>query len=197
VAVDIVAAGATTAAIVVALWTSQRVLKLARRGLQVEGRRQAALDISRWLQAAEVGILAWHDPDTWRVPEDGEFGPESGIEPGDILPPSQGRMGPSVELAIKEFDSVRGLARLAFGPAHEVTALVTGVIEAIQHVADRGVIYAEDQGPTPRDYVDRTYLPLSADLFEALAEACELRDPRERAPRSGARASNNKPPGYR
>jgi len=136
-----------------------------------------------------VGILAWHDPDNWRIPEGVKFGPETGIEPGDTLPPSQGRMGPAVELAIKQFDSVRGLARLAFGPAHEVTALVAEVIDAIQHVADRGVVYAEEDGPTPRDYVDRTFLPLSADLFEALAEACELRDPRERAPRSGVRAS--------
>ena len=195
--IDVLAAAATTAAVVVALWASHRSLRLARRGLQVEGRRQAAVDIARWLQEAEAGVLGWHDETNWRVPGDVEFGPESGIEPGDILPPSQGRMGPSIEAAIRQFEPVRGLARLAFGPRHEVTQLVGEVIEAVQHIADRGVIYAEEQGTTPREYVDRTFRPLAADLFEALAEACELRDPEERVPRSGVRARDRKPAGYR
>lgn len=105
-------------------------------------------------------------------------------------------MGPAVERAISEFDSVRGLARLSFGPTHEVTMLVNEVIGAIQHVADRGVIYAEHQGATPREYVDDTFLPLSGDLFEALAETYELRDPAERSARTGVRASERKPQGY-
>lgn len=196
-AVDIVAAAATTGAVVVALWTSQRSQRLERRALQVEGRRQAALDIARWLQRAETGVLAWHDPTNWRVPEGVEFGPETGIKPGDVLPPSQGRMGPAVEATIREFDPVRGLARLAFGPRHEVTTLVAEVSDAVQHVADRGVIYAEEQGTTPQQYVDWTFRPLAADLFEALAEACELRDRKERVPRSGVKATDHKPAGYR
>jgi hypothetical protein len=106
-------------------------------------------------------------------------------------------MGPSIEAAIRQFEPVRGLARLAFGPRHEVARLVGEVIEAIQHIADRGAIYAEEQGATPREYVDRTFRPLAADLFEALAEACELRDPEERVPRSGVRARDRKPAGYR
>lgn len=44
-AVEIVAASATTTAVVVTLWTSHRALIFQRRGLQVEGRRQAAFDI--------------------------------------------------------------------------------------------------------------------------------------------------------
>ena len=194
---QIVAAAATVAAVVVALWTSQRALRLQHRVVQADGRRQAAIEIAQWLQAAERGILGWHNPEGWRVPEGMEFGPDTGIKPGDILPPSQGRMGPAVEAAIGKFDSIRGLARLAFGPHHEVTSLVREVIQAIQHVADRGVIYSLTQGITPREYVDRTFVPLSADLFEALAEACELRRSDEGAPRSGVLASDNKPAGYR
>lgn len=87
-------------------------------------------------------------------------------------------MGPSVEASIERFDETRGLARLAFGPQDEVSLLVPDVIGAIQNVADRGVIYAEaDPGPTPHEYVDQIFLPLVHSLFEALAEACELRDP--------------------
>lgn len=190
VAVDIVQAVATTGAVVVALWMGQRSQKLARRGLQVDGRRRAAVEIARWLQRAEAGVLAWHNPANWLVLESG---PETEIKAGDVLPPSQGRMGPSVEATITEFDPIRGLARLSFGPHHEVTALVGEVINAVQHVADRGVIYAEGEAPTPREYVDQTFRPLTADLFEALAEACELRDDDERAPRSGKRASDGKP----
>jgi len=37
------------------------------------------------------------------------------------------------------------------------------------------MIYPEGEHPTPREYVDRTLLPLSTDLFEALADACALR----------------------
>jgi hypothetical protein len=195
-AVDVVAAAATTGAVVVALWSSQRTLRSQRRGLQVDGRRQAALEISRWLQVAETGIDSWHDPGNWRAPEGMDFGPETGIKASDVLPPSQGRMGPSVEAAIRDFDSVRGTARLAFGPRHDVTDLVAEVVNAIQHVADRGVVYAEEQGPTPLRYVERTLHPLATDLFEALAEACELRDEGERLPRSGVRASDNQPTGY-
>ncbi len=148
-AVDIVAAGATTGAVIVALWASQRALGAQKRGLRVEGRRQAALEIAHWLQSAETGIRAWHDPENWRVPPDMEFGPKTGIKPGDVVPPSQGRMGPSVETTIAAFDSVRGAARLAFGPRHEVSFLVDEVIGAIQRVADRGVIYAEGEGAPP------------------------------------------------
>lgn len=108
------------------------------------------------------------------------------------MPPSQGRMGPSVKAAIDEFDSIRGLTRLAFGPDHEVSELVAEVIAAIEQVAERGVISAGEQ-PSPRDYVDQTFLPLSADLFEALAEACGLRDPAEQASRSGIQATDNLP----
>jgi len=194
-AVDILAAGATTSAVIVALWASQRALGAQKQGLRVEGRRQAALEIAHWLQSAETGIRAWHDPENWRVPPDMEFGPEIGIEPGDILPPSQGRMGPSVEATIAAFDSVRGAARLVFGPRHEVSSLVNEVIAAIQHVADRGVIYAEGEGPAPHEYVDQTFLPLAADLFEALAEATELRAANELTARSGVRASDRKPAG--
>ena len=64
---------------------------------------------------------------------------------------------------------------------------------AIQQVADRGVIYSLADGPTPREYVDRTFLPLAADLIEALAEACELRRPGEGVPRTGAGSSDNMP----
>jgi hypothetical protein len=102
-------------------------------------------------------------------------------------------MGPAVETTIGKFDAIRGLARLAFGPHHEVTGLVREVIDAIQHVANRGVIYSPTDGPTPREYVDKTFLPLSGDLFEALAEACELRTPGEGMPRSRVRASDNRP----
>ncbi len=112
------------------------------------------------------------------------------------MPPSQGRMGPSVEATIEAFEPIRGLARLTFGPRHEVMDLVSEVIDAIQHVADRGVITG-DVGPTPDEYVKGTFLPLAADLFEALAEATELRSPRERTPRSGIRAKHLKFPGYR
>jgi hypothetical protein len=188
-AIDIVTAAATTGAVVVALWTSQRALGAQTRNLQVEGRRQAALEIAHWLQSAETGIRAWHDPENWRVRPEMEFGPETGIRPGDVVPPSQGRMAPSVETAIAAFDSVRGSARLAFGPRHEVSSLVDEVIRAVQHVADRGVISNPDEPAEPREYVDQTFLPLAADLFEALAEATELRGAGELTPRSGVRAS--------
>ena len=95
---------------------------------------------------------------------------------------------------IEEFDSIRGLARLAFGPEHEVSRLVAEVIAAIQQVADRGVISTGDH-PSPRDYVDRTFLPLSSDLFEALAETCGLRDDSERLGRSEVHATDNLPAG--
>lgn len=176
-AVDIVSAAATTGAVAVALWMGQRSIGVAQRSVQVDGRRQAALEIAQWLQAAETGILAWHNPDNWVVPEDMKFSRRSRIRPGDVLPPSQGRMGPSVEAAIERFDEIRGLARLAFGPQDEVSRLVRDVMGAIQSVADRGVIYAEqDPGPTPREHVDQVFLPLVHSLFEALAGACELRD---------------------
>lgn len=177
-AVDIVSAAATTGAVGVALWMGQRSIGVAQRSVQVDGRRQAALEIAQWLQTAETGILAWHNPDNWVVPEDVEFGPHSRVRPGDVLPPSQGRMGPSVEASIERFDEIRGLARLAFGPQDEVSRLVQDVIGAIQRVADRGVIYAESEpGPTPHEYVERVFLPLVHGLFESLAKACELRDP--------------------
>ncbi len=192
-AVDIVIAAATIAAVTVALGTSIWAAKAQRRGLQVDGRRAAALEIAAWAQTAESGVLAWHDPDNWIVTEDIEYGEETGIMPGDILPPSQGRMGPSLEAAIEQFDSVRGQARLAFGPRHEVTTRVNELIDATQNVADRGVIYAEDDQPTPRDYVDKTFLPLARDLFEALGEAVELRDKDEQVARSGVKAIDNQP----
>jgi hypothetical protein len=122
-----------------------------------------------------------------------QFGPETGIKPGDILPPSQGRMGPAVEAVIARFDSIRGLARLAFGPQHEVTKLAREVMAAIKQVADRGVIYSPADGPTPREYVDLTFLPLSADLFEAMAEACELRTTGERVLRVSVTARDHLP----
>lgn len=190
-AVEIVAAAATMAAVVVALWNAQRALRLQRQGLQVEGRRQAGLEIARWLQGAETGILAWHNPENWRVPVGKKFGRRTGIKPGDVLPPSQGRMGPSVKTAIEEFDSVRGLARLAFGPNHEVSELVGEVINAIKEIAERGVISTGER-PTPWDYVDQTFLPLSVDLFEALADSCGLRIPSERSARSGVNSSDNR-----
>jgi hypothetical protein len=196
-AVDIVAVAATTGAVVVALWTSQRSVGLERRAVQADGRRQTALDIARWLELTESGVLAWHDPENWRVPEGVEFGREAGIKGGDLVPPSQARMGRRVEASIREFHSIRGQARLAFGPRHELTYLVGEVIDAVQHIADRGVIYAEEQGTTPRQYVDWTFLSLTADLFEALGEACEMRDAGERVPRSGVRAADRKPAGYR
>ncbi len=189
--VQIVAAAATVGAVVVALWTSQRGRELQHRALQADGRRRAAIEIAQWLQAAEGGILGWHNPEGGRVPEGMEFGP--GIKAGEILPPSQARLGPAVEAAIDRFDSIRGLARLAFGPHHEVTGLVREVMVAIQQVADRGVIYSPADGPTPREYVDRTFVPLAADLFEALAEACELRRSGEGVPRTGVGASDNMP----
>lgn len=191
--VQIVAAAATVGAVGVALWTSQQGRESQRRALQADGRRQAAIEIAQWLQAAEAGILAWHNPDGWTVSEGVEFGPDTGIKPGDIVPPSQGRMGPAVQAVIARFDSIRGLARLTFGPHHEVTGLVREVMSAIQQVADRGVIYSPADGPTPREYVDSTFLPLSADLFEALAEACELRRPGEGVPRTKVSASDNMP----
>ncbi len=63
-----------------------------------------------------------------------------------------------------------------------MSSLVDEVIEAIQHVADRGVISNPDEREAPREYVDQTFLPLSADLFEALAEATELRTGNELTP---------------
>jgi hypothetical protein len=191
-AVDVVIAGATIAAVVVALGTSVWAAKAQRRALQVDGRRAAALEIAGWVQAAESGVLAWHDSDNWIVPEGIEYGPETGIEPGGVVPPSQGRMGPSLEASIERFDAVRGQARLAFGPRHEVTWRVKEFIDATQHVADRGVIYAEGETAPPRDYVDKTFLPLAHDLFEALGEAVELRDEDERVPRSGVKATDHR-----
>lgn len=61
--VEITVAIATTAAVVVALFNAHRALRLQQRGLRVEGRRQAGLDIARWLQGAEASILAWHNPE--------------------------------------------------------------------------------------------------------------------------------------
>lgn len=179
---------------VVALWNAQRALQLQRDAVRIEGRRQAGLDIARWLQGAETGILAWHNPENWQVAKGLKFGRRTGIKPGDTMPPSQGRMGPVVTTTIEEFDSIRGLARLAFGPEHEVSRLVAEVIAAIQQVADRGVIGTGDR-PQPRDYVDQTFLPLSSDLFEALAEACGLRDGSERFGRSEVCATDNLPTG--
>jgi hypothetical protein len=102
-------------------------------------------------------------------------------------------MAPSVEMAIRRFDEIRGVARFSFGPLHEVSRLVEEVIAAIQQIADRGVIYAAEDGPTPRDYVDLTFRPLVADLYEALGESCELRESEERQQRSGLSASDNRP----
>jgi hypothetical protein len=66
-------------------------------------------EIAKWAQSAETSILAAFDPENWRVPEGVEYGPQAGIEPGDIIPPSQGRFGPRVEHAI-------------LGPSRESTA---------------------------------------------------------------------------
>jgi hypothetical protein len=190
--VEITVAIATTAAVVVALFNAHRALRLQQRGFRVEGRRQAGLEIARWLQGAESTILAWHNPENWRIPPEMKFGRRSKVKPGDLMPPSQGRMGPRIQSVIAEFDSIRGLARLAFGPDHEVSALVGGVISAINQVAERGVISTAEK-PTPRDYVDNTFLPLSADLFEALADACGFRAHGERVQRSGIKSSDNLP----
>jgi hypothetical protein len=195
--IEALAAAGTLAAVIVALRTSHRALAAERRSLQVEGRRQVAMELARWLQSAETGILRWHDPENWRIPADTIFPPGSELQPGDVMPPSQGRMGPSIEAAIVEFESVRGLTRLAFGSEHEVSRLLAEVIQAIQVVADRGVIYAAEPGvPTPREYVDRTFVSLARDLFEALAEESELRGDGRRQPRSGVTASDNLPPGW-
>lgn len=164
--------------------------ELAERGLQVESRRQAAIQIAQWLQSAEAGILAAFDPENWRVPDGVEYGPETGIKPGDTVAPSQARFGRRVEQAIEEFESIRGLARLSFGPEHDVTHLVNECIAAIRRIADRGVIYADEDGPRPQAYVDEVFRPLASDLFEALAESCELRSPGERAARSAVSAGD-------
>jgi hypothetical protein len=54
-------------------------------------------------------------------------------------------------------------------------------------------VISTGEHPSPRDYVDKTFLPLSSDLFEALAEACGLRDRDRVSRRSGVRASDNLP----
>jgi hypothetical protein len=167
-------------------------LRLQRQSTLIEGRRQAGLEIARWLQGAETGILSWHNPENWRVPRGMKFGRRTGIKEGDDMPPSQGRMSPVVTATIAEFDSIRGLARLAFGPDHEVSSLVQEIIAAIEQVARRGVISAGER-PSPRDYVDQTVLPLTSDLFEALAEASGLREKGDRTQRSGVRATDNLP----
>jgi hypothetical protein len=187
--VEIVPAIATTAAVVVALWNAQRALRLQRRSTQIEGRREAGVEIARWLQRAETGILSWHNPENWLVPKGMKFGRRTGIKAGDVVPPSQGRMGPVVTATVQEFDSIRGLARLAFGPEHEVSTLVNEVIAAIGQVARRGVISAGER-PSPRDM---TLVPLVSDLFEALAEACGLRDRDRLVGRNGVKASENLP----
>jgi len=191
-AVDVIQAGATTAAVVVALYTGQRGREAQRAGLAADGRLSVALDIVQWAQSAETTILAYHNPDNWRVPPGMQF--TAGEDrTGEIIPPSQGRIGPVIESAVKRFDEIRGSARLAFGPQHEVTELVEEVIVAIRQVARRGVIYAREDGPTPKEYVDLTFVPLVRDLVEALADACDLRGPGERSLRSGVRATDHMP----
>jgi hypothetical protein len=54
-------------------------------------------------------------------------------------------------------------------------------------------VISAGERPSPRDYVDQTFLPLTADLFEALAKACRLRENGDRPGTSGVRATDNLP----
>jgi hypothetical protein len=80
--VETVVAVATTAAVVVALWNSQRALRLQRLGLKVEGRRETALNIAQWLQSAESAILAWHNPRTGKCRRGSSSDEELALKPG-------------------------------------------------------------------------------------------------------------------
>lgn len=192
-AVDIVQACATTAAVVVALGASVRAQKVAQDAISADGRHEVAMRIAGWLEESEAHILAVHTPENWRVPPGVRYGPDTGIKEGDIVAPSQARVGPAIHAQVREFGSIRGMTRLAFGPTHEVTRRLDEVIEAIGHVVDRGVIYAREDGPTPSEYVDNTFRPLVQDLFETLAEACGLRERGELIRRSDASADDHRP----
>ena len=66
---------------------------------------------------------------------------------------------------------------------------LAGVTPTPPRLADSVVVVIDAQ----REYVDGTFLPLCGDLFEALAEACELRSRAECVPRSGVRAGDKRP----
>ncbi|MBO9533769.1 MAG: hypothetical protein J7513_12440 [Solirubrobacteraceae bacterium] len=174
VSVGTALAAATVA--VLALVTSRRALALQAVAVGVSGRQMAAADIARWAMNASELVDRIHNPKNWVVPEGLEFGPGTGIKAGDILPPSQGRIGPVIEAEIPKLEPIQRLSKLAFGPKHEVTARVDDVVLAIREVAGRGVIYAEEEGiPTPAEYVADVFKPGVRELYRALEAACDFR----------------------
>lgn len=181
-AVATIAAIGTTVAASAALATSVVALRIQRTVAGAEGRHAAAADLARWAVNAADVIERIHNPENWRVPEGVVYGPSTGIKPGDIVPPSQGRIGPVISREVSKLASAQELSRLSFGDSHEVTEAVRAVGESIQQIADRGVIYAEEDGQTPREYVLEVFWPRVVHLYEALAASVDLRASQPRPP---------------
>jgi len=168
---------AAAVAATAAVRTSRSALAMQRLSVGLEGRRIAAADIARWAITAGEAIERVHDPETWK----------RYIPPGaDLVPPSHGRIAPGIEAHAAAFEPMRELARLSFGDQHEVTRAVEGVIDAIQEVANRGLIYGpealEEGNMTPREYVTEVFWPRVVHLHEALTAALDLTASQPRPP---------------
>lgn len=250
---DYVTAFGTLGAALAALLAVAVAITIQRRTLRAEGRRQAAFEISVWLQGAVDLLQMWHDPAGYRLvrmsPVEREYATDeqalpdvdalddtileeehqaeptrrwswlgelrlrahllldetrwrmtsrsaradtdantwdpTNLDPDDAdvfaVPYSHGTMAPRIDAVVAQFSTIRGRARLAFGPRHEVTGLVEDVIEAIQRAKDHGPIGTDTYRPA--DYVNKTLVPIADEVFEALARSCELRPGTTRARR--------------
>lgn len=176
------AVSTVTAAIAAAaaVRTSKSALSMQKLSVGLDGRRIAAADIARWALTAGEAIDRIHDPRTWPM-----YAP-AGTKPEDVLPPSHGLIGQVIARQVEPWEGVRELAELSFGRNHEVSRAVSDVIEAINQVADRGLISgletSEDESLSPNEYVAKVFWPRVERLHEALAAALDLSesDPRSR-----------------
>jgi hypothetical protein len=168
-----VAAATSAIAAIASVFTAKTALRMQRVSVGLGGRRVAAADIARWAKNAGAAVEAAHNPENWRVPEGVVFAPEAGIKASDIMPPSHFRIAPRIQEEIARFEPIQELARLSFGDDHEVSAAVASVIESIQRIADRGVIYAREDGQTPREYVLDVFWPGIVHLHDALEGALD------------------------
>jgi hypothetical protein len=88
--VDYVTAFGTLGAALAALLAVAVAITIQRRTLRAEGRRQAAFDISVWLQEAVDLLKMWHDPAGYRLvrmsPVEREHATDEQVPPGvDVL----------------------------------------------------------------------------------------------------------------
>lgn len=173
---------AAAVAALAAVRTSRSALAMQTMSVGLEGRRVAAADIARWALKSAQGIERVHDPETWK-----QYSP-AGTKPRNVTPLSHGRIAASLRAQASAFEPMRELARLSFGDQHEVTEAVESVIEAIQEVADRGLVYGpeahQDGNMPPRQYVVDVFWPRVEHLHEALTAATDLAASAPRPPKS-------------